>query len=353
MSTHVAYEESLATPWPPAAPIRRRVDATVQSNHGDADTESDLERLIGQSAVWRDVLKKAAQVAATETTVFLHGESGTGKDVLARFIHRMSPRRRGPLVAINCAALPDSLLESELFGYERGAFTGAQFAKPGQIELAEGGVLFLDEVTETSPAAQAKLLRVLQEREFRRLGGTRTVKTNVRIIAASNQGVRRAVERGRFREDLYYRLYVFDMGIPPLRDRTGDIPLFAESFLQEFGRAMGRSAAALSAEASVALIAYDWPGNVRELRNVLERATILCEGGPITTEHLSLDPTRTPARGSDHDLMSMERQAVARMLQETRGNKAKAARRLGLTRTQLYVRLRRYGLLERETAAIS
>jgi transcriptional regulator with GAF, ATPase, and Fis domain len=354
MSTHVAYEESLATPWPlPEALTRRRVDLTVQPSDAEVAAGSGPERVIGQSPGWQDVLKKAAQVAPTDTTVFLQGESGTGKEVVARFIHRMSPRRRGPLVAINCAALPESLLESELFGYERGAFTGAQFAKPGQIQLAAGGVLFLDEVTEMSPAAQAKLLRVLQEREFQRLGGTHPVKTNVRIIAASNQDMRKAVKRGRFREDLYYRLYVFDIRIPPLRDRATDIPLFAESFLQEFGRALGRSTVALSAEASGALVAYDWPGNVRELRNVLERATILCESGPITTQHLSLDLTRKPALGSTTDLKAMERHAVAQMLQETRGNKAKAARRLGLTRTQLYVRLRRYGLLEPEPAEAS
>jgi len=354
MSTHVAYEESVVTPWPLAeAPVRRRVDTTVQPGDGEAAAGSGPQRVIGQSPEWQEVLKKAAQVASTDTTVFLQGESGTGKEVVARFIHRLSPRRRGPFVAINCAALPESLLESELFGYERGAFTGAQFAKPGQIELAAGGVLFLDEVTEMSPGGQAKLLRVLQEREFQRLGGTRPVKTNVRIIAASNQDMGKAVKRGDFREDLYYRLYVFDMRIPPLRERARDIPLFAEAFLQEFGRALGRSTVALSAEASGALVAYGWPGNVRELRNVLERATILCEGGPITTEHLSLDLTRTPALGSTTDLKVMERQAVARMLQETRGNKAKAARRLGLTRTQLYVRLRRYGLLEREPAEVA
>jgi transcriptional regulator with GAF, ATPase, and Fis domain len=351
MSTHVAYEESLATPWPlPEPALRRRVPTAAQPSDGEVVSGPAPELVIGQSPGWQDVLKKAAQVAATDTTVFLQGESGTGKEVVARYIHRMSPRRRGPFVAINCAALPESLLESELFGYERGAFTGAQIAKPGQIQLAAGGVLFLDEVTEMSPAAQAKLLRVLQEREFQRLGGTRPVKTNVRIIAASNQDMRKAVKRGEFREDLYYRLYVFDIGIPPLRDRASDIPLFADAFLQEFGRALGRSTVALSADAAGALVAYDWPGNVRELRNVLERAAILCEGGPILTQHLSVDLTRTPAVASTTDLKVMERQAVAHMLQQTKGNKAKAARRLGLTRTQLYVRLRRYGLLEREPA---
>src|SRR4029450_10486470 len=188
---------------------------------------------MGQSAEWKDVLRKATQVSATEAIVLLQGESGTGKEVMARFIHRSSPRKAGPFVAINCAALPDHLLESELFGYERGAFTGAQQSKPGQIGPASGGVLFLAEVTEMSAAAQAKLLRVLQEREFQRLGGTRPLKANVRVIAATNRDLRDAVTRGAFREDLYYRLQVFDIHLPPLRERAKDIPVLVEAFLQE------------------------------------------------------------------------------------------------------------------------
>src|SRR5580704_4318452 len=202
------------------------------------DNGSLTGRAVGQSPAWRDVLKKAIQVAATDTTTCLRGESGTGKEVVARFIHRASPRSRGPFVAINCAALPEHLLESELFGFERGAFTGAQQAKPGQIELAAGGVLFLDEVTEMSAAAQGKLLRVLQEREFQRLGGTRLLKANVRVIAATNRELRDAVARGAFREDLYYRLQVFDIRLPPLRERTHDIPLLAQAFLRDIGRAI-------------------------------------------------------------------------------------------------------------------
>ena len=204
---------------------------------------------LGQSAEWKDVLRKATQVASTETTVLLQGESGTGKEVVARFIHRASPRKAGPFVAINCAALPDHLLESELFGYDRGAFTGAQQPKPGQIELASGGVLFLDEVTEMSPTAQAKLLRVLQEREFQRLGGTRLLKANVRVIAATNRDLRDAVTRGAFREDLYYRLQVFDIQLPSLRERTRDIPLLVEAFLHDIGRAFGRPPAGLTPDA--------------------------------------------------------------------------------------------------------
>ena len=215
------------------------------------------------------------------------GESGTGKEVVARFIHAASSRRGRPFVALNCAALPEQLLESELFGYERGAFTGAQQAKPGQVELASGGVLFLDEVSEMSLSAQAKFLRVLQEREFQRLGGTRLLKANIRVIAATNRDLRKAVERGDFREDLFYRLGVFDIQIPPLRDRVADIVPLSETFLQEIGRSFGRPPAGLTREARQALLQYEWPGNVRELRNVLERASILCEGGLIDTDHLT------------------------------------------------------------------
>jgi transcriptional regulator with GAF, ATPase, and Fis domain len=326
----------------------QRLDMRIQSV---ADAREGGRPAIGQSPEWKDVLRKATQVAATETTVLLQGESGTGKEVVARFIHRASPRKSGPFVAINCAALPDHLLESELFGYERGAFTGAQQPKPGQIELASGGVLFLDEVTEMSAAAQAKLLRVLQEREFQRLGGTRLLRANVRVITATNRNLREAVACGAFREDLFYRLQVFDIQMPPLRERTRDIPLLVQAFLEEIGQAIGRRPSGLTPEASAMLMKYAWPGNVRELRNVLERAAILCDGGPITPSHLSLHaesiaPSSMPAT----DLRAAERRAIEKALRDTDGNKAKTARRLGLTRTQLYVRLRKYDI---EQAAVA
>jgi two-component system response regulator FlrC len=290
------------------------------------------------------VLKKATQVAATETTALVQGESGTGKEVVARFIHRASPRRDGAFVAINCAALPEQLLESELFGYERGAFTGAQQSKAGQIELASGGVLFLDEVTEMTLAAQAKFLRVLQEREFQRLGGTRTIKANVRVIAATNRDLRKAVEQGTFREDLYYRLQVFEIAIPPLRDRTSDLLPLADAFLQDIARSFGRPPAGLTADAKRALIEYRWPGNARELRNALERAAILSEGGLIAPQHLLLPTGRPVASAETTDLNEVERQTIEQVMRATRGNKSRAAKRLGLTRTQLYSRLRKYGL---------
>jgi transcriptional regulator with PAS, ATPase and Fis domain len=286
---------------------------------------------------------RALRVAPTDATVFLQGESGTGKEVVARFIHQASPRKGGPFVAINCAALPEQLLESELFGYERGAFTGAQQPKAGQIELAARGVLFLDEVSEMSLASQAKFLRFLQEREFQRLGGTRMQKADVRIIAASNRDLRQAVERGTFREDLFYRLRVFDICLPPLRERLADIPLLAEHFLEEFAQTVGHRSRRLSDDARDALMEHHWPGNIRELRNVLESAAILCDDGVIERRHVALHVTPTSVE-SPHDLSAIERRKIEDVLRRTDWNKSKAARLLGLSRTQLYVRLRRHGI---------
>src|ERR1700738_3002567 len=339
-----AIEQGLAraeSQWTEARARDERLDASIQSV---TDGHEGGRPAIGQSAEWKDVLRKATQVAATETTVLLQGESGTGKEVVARFIHRASPRKTGPFVAINCAALPEQLLESELFGYERGAFTGAHQAKAGQFELASTGVLFLDEVSEMSRIAQAKLLRVLQEREFQRLGGTRIVKANVRVIAASNRDLQRAVAEGSFREDLFYRLQVFDIRMPPLRERRGDIPLLADAFLLELNRSTGCSSTGLTPDALEMLVGYEWRGNVRELHNALERAAILCQGGLITGEHLSLRSTSLVTPHRPHNLSDAERRTIEQVLHESGWNKAKAARRLGITRTQLYGRLRKYGL---------
>src|SRR5438034_2886582 len=321
-----------------------RFESRVQTLAEELELKTGHGRVVGQSVEWLDVLKKATQVATTDTTVLLSGESGTGKEVVARFIHRASARKGGPFIALNCAALPEQLLESELFGYERGAFTGAQQSKPGQIELAAGGVLFLDEVSEMSQSAQAKFLRVLQEREFQRLGGTRLQKANVRVIAATNRDLRKAVERGDFREDLYYRLQVFDIHIAPLRERKPDILPLSEAFLQEIGRSFGRPPAGLTRDAREALLVHDWPGNVRELRNALERAAILCEGGLISPQHLSLYAPRRPDQSTTSQLSAVERDTIAQVMRECRWNKSKAAKRLGLSRTQLYVRLRKYDL---------
>ena len=339
-----AIEEGLARVAATSKDRTAAVQARTPSLADGLNRPGGRGAAIGESAGWRNVLTYATQVAATQSTVFLHGESGTGKEVIARFIHQTSPRRDGPFVPINCAALPETLLESELFGYERGAFTGAHQSKPGQIELASAGVLFLDEVSEMSPAAQAKFLRVLEEREFQRLGATRPIKTNARVIAATNRDLRAAVERGDFREDLSYRLQVFDILMPPLRARSDDIPLLVDAFLEELARSLGCPVAGVSDDAMSALMTYRWPGNVRELRNVLERAAILCAGRTITTDHLSLTTERSMPRPATTDLRANERGMIEQVLQETDWNKARAARRLGLTRTQLYVRLRKYDL---------
>jgi len=320
-----------------------RLEARVQMLSDELESKTHT-RIVGQSREWLDVLKKATQVAATETTVLLTGESGTGKEVVARFIHRASARAKGPFLAINCAALPEQLLESELFGYECGVFTSAQQAKPGQIELAAGGVLFLDEVSEMSLSAQAKFLRVLQEREFQRLGGTRILKANIRVIAATNRDLRKAVERGDFREDLFYRLQVFDIRIPPLRERSSDILMLSEAFLQDIGKLFGRPPAGLTKDARDALLGHGWPGNVRELRNALERAAILADGGLIHAEHLGLQKAISPSTDGSTDVSTLEREAIAKVLRETRWNKSQAAKRLGLSRKQLYFRMRKYGL---------
>jgi two-component system response regulator FlrC len=338
-----------------------RLETRVQSLTSEIDAISGYGRIVGESVAWKGALKLATQVAGTDATALLLGESGTGKEVIARYIHRASPRANGAFVALNCAALPEQLLESELFGFERGAFTGAMQAKPGQIERAAGGTLFLDEVAEMSLSAQAKFLRVLQEREFQRLGGTRIQTANVRVIAATNRDLRTAIERGNFREDLYYRLQVFEIRLPTLRERPEDILPLSEAFLTDLSRGFARPPAGVSREAQERLLQHAWPGNVRELRNILERAAILCEGGLIGAEHLTLpaprvpavptgaevataEPRTTPPPSPDTDLMSAERAIVEKALKDAHYNKSKAARALGLTRTQLYVRLRRHGL---------
>jgi two-component system response regulator AtoC len=347
-----------------------RLESRIKTLTEELDSRTGYRRVVGDSHAWRQVLTQATQVAPTDTTALLLGESGTGKEVVARFVHRASARRDGPFVAINCAALPEQLLEAELFGYERGAFTGATQSKPGQLEQAAGGTLFLDEVAEMSPSAQAKFLRVLQEREFQRLGGTRVLRTDARIMAATNRDLLYSIERGQFREDLYYRLNVFAIHLPPLRERREDVLGLSEAFLGEISKGLGRPPAGISREARARLLDYHWPGNVRELRNVLERAAILCDGGLILTEHLALSiqpppvqasrpvvPTlpvvqmpesmpATPvlaARSAD-DIRSIERTMIERALQDSRFNKSKAAAILGLTRAQLYGRMKRYGL---------
>jgi two-component system response regulator FlrC len=342
----------------------RQLETRVEGLAAELAARGRPSRVVGVSAPWKDALRQATKVASTETTVLLTGDSGTGKEVLARYLHSASQRARGPFVALNCAALPDTLLESELFGYEKGAFTGAVAGKPGRIELAHGGLLFLDEVGETSPAVQAKLLRVLEEREFQRLGGTRTLRADIRIVAATNRDLRSAMARGTFREDLFYRLAVFEIRLPALRERPDDILPLAATFLEEIGGELGRPAAGISRDAKEALLRYRWPGNVRELRNVLERASILCDGGLVTHDHLALPVSSTTLQAADvkpapahgqatpaasalpgsDTLADLERSAIEAALRGARFNKSRAARSLGLTRGQLYGKLRRLGI---------
>ena len=343
-----------------AREVAARLEAQVATLTRELEARSGDRRVIGRSRLWKDVLAHAARVAKTETTVLLTGESGTGKEVVARFIHHASRRSAGPFVAINCAALPDELLESELFGHERGAFTGAVAAKPGRIEQASGGVLFLDEVGEMALTVQAKLLRVLEEREFMRLGSTRVLRADIRVIAATNRDLHAAMRRGGFREDLYYRLGVFEISLPPLRERVEDVMDLADAFLKQIGETVGRPAAGIARDAREQLLRYGWPGNVRELRNAIERAVILADGGYIRSEHLPVTlprpsahdapgepPLTIPAGGVNLD--AIERSLVVKALTQARHNKTRAAKLLGLTRAQLYSRIEKYGLAGTES----
>ena len=334
-----------------------RLEATVETLARELESRG-RGRIVGASRSWKDTLRAVGRVASSGTSVLITGESGTGKEVISNMIHQGSPRAGKPFVAINCASLPEQLLESELFGHEKGAFTGAFATKVGRMEQAAGGTLFLDEIAEMSPLVQAKFLRVLQEREFQRLGGTRTLKADVRVIAATNRDLSTAITRQTFREDLYYRLNVFQIHIAPLRDRPEDILPLAESFLEELGKTMGRPAAGISRDAREWLLSYPWPGNVRELRNAIERAILLCDGGLITREHLPTPIDRSDphpaANGSSGavvslphnglDLATVEKDLLEKALSQAKGNKSKAARLLGLTRAQLYSRIEKYGV---------
>ena len=297
----------------------------------------DFSNLVGTSGPMRRVYEQVRQVSRTNTTVMLRGESGTGKELIANALHYNSARAKKPLVKVNCAALPQELIESELFGYEKGAFTGAQTAKKGRFELADGGTLFLDEIGELDPATQVKLLRVIQEREFDRLGGTETIRANIRLIVATNKDLEKAMAAGTFREDLYYRLNVFTIFIPPLRERKPDVLLLADHFLEKFSRAHGRNVKRISTAAIDTLMAYHWPGNVRELENVLERAVVVCDGQVVHSHHLP--PTLQTAETSgtamtaslDEALAAFEKDTLQDALKTARGNRAEAARRLRTT----------------------
>ncbi len=312
--------------------------------------------IIGASAPLKDVLQLCDRVASTNATVLLLGETGTGKELTARRVHAMSPRNFKAFIAINCAALPETLLESELFGHEAGAFTGATARKLGRFELADGGTLFLDEIGDISPSTQIKLLRVLQEREFVRVGGTKTVTCDVRIIAATNRNLKKAMETGEFREDLYYRLNVFPINLPPLRERRDDIPLLVNYYVDRTARDLGWPRPSIAPETMKLLCDYRWPGNIREMRNVIERAVLLCDTGAITPGNLPREiagePAPTPEQPETMSpLEGHERSIIVKALEDHDWNQTKAAVALGISRDNLRYRLKKYDIRRPDGAA--
>jgi Nif-specific regulatory protein len=310
----------------------------------------DIRNIVGTSRPMQQVYELVAQVAPGNTTVLVRGESGTGKELVAQAIHYNSPRSGKPFIKVSCGALPDSLIESELFGYEPGAFTDARASKKGRFELAHGGTLFLDEVGELSPATQVKLLRVLQEREVERLGGVKPIKVNVRMVAATNSDLETAVAAGRFREDLYYRLNVFNIFLPPLRERRPDIPLLADHFVEKYAASHGKDVRRLATTAIDMLMSYHWPGNVRELENCIERAVVVCEGGVIHAHHLppslqTAEMSGTLPRASlEAAVGALEKDLLQDALKIARGNCAEAARLLESSERIIRYKVRKYGL---------
>jgi len=313
----------------------------------------DLSALVARSPSMAGVLDTVSRVAPTRSTILLEGESGTGKDLLARVIHHQSPRRDRPFVKINCTAIPENLLESELFGYEKGAFTGASISKPGKFEQADTGTVLLDEIGDVPLGIQVKLLRVIQEREFERLGSNKTKQVDVRVIAATNVDLRKAIEQGTFREDLYYRLNVVPIRLAPLRERRADIPDMVERFVRQYSEELGSAVSSISEAAMQALVNYAWPGNVRQLQNVLERSILLCQGTNLDAGDIRFDgtvaskvvaPSEVPFLPTGMTLDEYEQAIIKEALHRADGNKSQAARLLGLTRNALRYRLTHMGL---------
>ncbi|NKE70855.1 sigma-54-dependent transcriptional regulator [Candidatus Manganitrophus noduliformans] len=312
-------------------------------------------RMVGRSERMQQVYRLIEKVAPYPSPVLVLGETGTGKELVARETHRMSAHHAGPFIAVNCGAIPENLLESELFGYEKGAFTGAAAQKKGWLELAEGGTLFLDEIGELPLSLQVKLLRFLQEREIQRVGGTKTIRVDVRLIAATNRDLKEEIQAHRFREDLYYRIRVIEIHLPPLRERHGDIPELTAYFLQKFSRELHKKLE-MAPEALDLLSLYPWPGNVRELENVIERAAVLSEGEVIRAGDLPPElqlvstPTESNGEGAELGLTErlemLERDIIKKTLEETAGNQTQAARMLRLHRSSLQYKMRKYGLLD-------
>jgi len=309
-----------------------------------------FENIIGNSPQMLEIFEKIKKVSPTKANVLLIGESGTGKELLAKAIHYHSPRRNKPFIPINCGALAPTLLESELFGYEKGAFTGAFKQKLGRFELANNGTIFLDEISEISPDLQVKLLRVLQEQTFERVGGTESIKVDVRIVSATNQDLKNLMDKNKFREDLYYRLNVVQINVPPLRERTGDIPTLINKFVEEFCKENNKSLLTISPKAMALLQSYNWPGNVRELRNTIEGIVVMATGKKIMPEHLPFEITKHSKESvvkikAGTSLKDAEKELIRATLIKTRGNRTKAANMLGLGRKTLYRKIEEYGLM--------
>jgi Nif-specific regulatory protein len=329
---------------------RQRLSAEVARLQEALEERFRPDNIIGNSRAMQGVYDLIAQVSDSNATVLISGESGTGKELVAHAIHYKSARANKPFIRVNCAALPETVLESELFGHEKGAFTGAVAQRKGRFELAHSGSIFLDEVGDFSPTTQIKLLRVLQEREFERLGGTRTTKVDVRVIAATNRDLQQLIAEGQFRQDLYYRLNVFPIHIPPLRDRKTDIPLLVDHFIAKYAGSSGRSAQRLSASALDKLTRYEWPGNVRELENCIERAILLARDEVIHTNHLPpsvqavVGLPLVEGEGLQAAIDNLERDMIVEMLRQTGGNRAEAARRLGITERLMGLRVKKHGI---------
>ena len=328
----------------------RRIEAENINLRAQIDHKFGLENIIGESPAMQQVFETLQQVAPTRTTVLITGETGTGKELIAKALHNLSPRKNGPFIAVHAAALPSTLLESELFGHEKGAFTGAIERRIGRFELADGGTLFLDEVGELEPLMQVKLLRVLEERAFERVGGAKTLQVDVRLVAATNRNLKKLVNEGKFRDDLFYRLSVVAVDLPPLRERREDIPLLVKTFLDEFSRENGKQVREVTPEALNVLLAYDWPGNVRELRNAIEQMVVLARAERLTVRDVppqvrgGADLTKISVVRTGMTVEEAERQLIVQALKETDGNRTQAARKIGISRRTLHRKLKQYGL---------
>jgi DNA-binding NtrC family response regulator len=330
----------------------RNMETENRALHAQLDSKYGLEHIIGRSAVMQEVFETIKQVATSRATVLIEGESGTGKELVAHAVHRLSPRAHRPFVAVHCAALSENLLESELFGHEKGSFTGAAERRRGRFEMADGGTLFLDEVGEIDLNTQVKILRVLEERQFERVGGHTTLDVDVRLVAATNRNLQEMVQEGTFREDLFYRLYVVAVQIPPLRNRREDIPLLVRHFLDSVAEENGKEIEGLTSDALNLLSSYDWPGNVRELRNAIERMVVLSNGPRLTVRDIPVvireqTDHRGPVKSSSEiSLQEAEKQLIVQALRAHDGNRTRAAEQLGISRRTLHRKLNEYGLRE-------